>query len=143
MSEFIKNNYKIILNITAGLLIAILFYYSYNYELNSLDALSVSFEKSYKLSNGFTFRVTNNSEIDLGSVKMIIDPKFDPAVDFICYPRRILFRNGFTLHETSDFVNASGAYFTPPAGGGSIEIYIECRSADGRFYGASKKIEYK
>jgi hypothetical protein len=143
MIDLIKNNMKVILNLTALLVIAALFYYSYKYEINSLDSLTISFEKSFKLSSGFTFRVTNNSETDLGSVKMIISPKFDPAADYVCYPRRILFRNGFTLHETSDFVNASGAYFIPPAGGGSLEIYIECRSADGRFYSALRKVEYK
>lgn len=142
MNDLIKNNLKAVLNFFAVIVIAVLFVFSYRYEVSSLNSVSVAFEKQFKVFDGFTFRVTNNSELDFNSVKMTVNSKGDPAADFVCYPRRALYRNGFTLHDTSDFVNSKGEYFKP-AKGDKLDILIECRGADGRFYRASGVVEYK
>ncbi len=130
------------MNSGAALIIAVLFALTYRYETGSLDFIAISFEKSFMISDGFTFRVTNNSDMDLNSVKMIIGPKRSPADDFVCYPGRVLFRNGFTLHDTSDFTDAKGVRFEPKKGA-AVEIIIECRGADGKFYSGKNVVKYR
>ncbi|HOD42346.1 MAG TPA: hypothetical protein PKW98_12490 [Candidatus Wallbacteria bacterium] len=142
MNDFIRNNSRAIINLGAALIIAALFALAYRYETGSLDFIAVSFEKPFKLSDGFTFRVTNNSDMDLNSVKMTVGPKRAPEDDFVCYPRRVLFRNGFTLHDTSDFADAKGSRFEPKKGA-AVEIIIECRGADGRLYSGKGVVEYR
>lgn len=142
MNETFKNNMRAILNLSAALIIAALFVFSYRYEKGSLDFISVSFEKHFKVYDGFTFRVTNGSDMDLNSVKMTAGPRRGAASDFVCYPRRTLFRNGFTLHDTSDFADSKGARFEPKKGD-NVEIFIECRGADGKLYSGSGMLEYR
>lgn len=142
MNDLIRNNVRAIINLGAALIVAVLFAFSYRYATGSLDFITVAFEKPFKVYDGFTFRVTNNSDMDLNSVKMTIGPKRGPADDFVCYPRRVLFRNGFTLHDTSDFADAKGARFEPKKGD-RVEIIIECRGADGKFYAGGGAVEYR